>query len=73
MDSSAEKFETRKQHNEIHEDDPEVGQVRAHADSSSSSVAGKHEVVEGEEESINYKTLTWWYVSASRTPNHYKQ
>ena len=60
MDSSAEKMDASKQHKDMH-DDPEVGQIRNHLDSSSSSLS-KHEVTEGEEESIDYKTLTWWYV-----------
>lgn len=68
MDSSAEKMDMgSKRHNDhLHDGDPEVGQIRnTHLDSSDSSMGGKKEVVEGEEESINYKTLTWWYVLAS--------
>lgn len=46
--------------------DAEVGQITRHIDSSSSDLGKEEET--GEEESIEYKTLEWWYAPLLTRP-----
>lgn len=57
VNSSAEKSE---KHLNL-EHDAEVGQIQRHVDSSASDL-GKPDTQTGDDESIEYKTLAWWYV-----------